>query len=84
VLDREARARHGGHDLHLNRLFAAREALMQVGGRRRNRAFENLVAHLVIGMHRARGGVVLIDPHDVGKTRTDLTEHFRNIAIQPA
>ena len=41
---------------------------------------ENLVAHLVIGMHRARCRVVLIDAHDVGIARTDLTEHLRDVA----
>ena len=72
VLDREARARHGRHDLHLDRLSGAREALMQVGGRGWDRAFEHLVADLVIGMHRALRRVVLIDAHDVGKAGTDL------------
>ena len=43
--------------------------------------FEHFVTHLVIGVHRALGRVVLIDTHDVRKVRADLGQHFLHVVV---
>ena len=70
VLDLESRARHGSHHLDLDGLAGARKPLMQIRRRGRDLLAEHLVPDLVIRMHRAFGGVVLIDAHDIRNAGT--------------
>ena len=77
----KAFAGNGGNELNLGRLSGARKPLMQVRRRRRNFRAEHLVPHLVIRMHRPLRGVVLIDPHDIGKTRAGLRQNLSDVAI---
>ena len=47
-------------------------------------AAEHLVPHLVIGMHRPLGGVVLIDAHDVRDSGAGLGQHLLDVAVDAA
>ena len=42
---------------------------------------EHFVTHLVIGMHRTLGRIVLIDSHHVRNVRADLGQHFLHVVV---
>jgi hypothetical protein len=79
----EAAARHGRHHLHLHRLLRARKPAMQVRRRRRDLALEVLSPGLMVRGDHVRRGVILIDPHHVGRVRPASGKNFIDIPEQP-
>jgi hypothetical protein len=75
----EAFRRHRRHELHFHRLARQQELLVQVGGAGGDLSGEELAPHLVVGVHRARTGVVLVDAHHVLPLCTARLEHARKI-----